>query len=258
MKHLWKSETNLRIWLYLAKRSERHGAPVLICVRKNKQTCSRFYCIQRLCFHFKQRFHFRRRTCPAHKPTTKSAIKVSSVSPERWLTITPQPFSWAFLHLFAQITEYSHIGVWIWRSGQLLLGFWLQTHALKDSVTVPIWLTFSSRQLQAFSSTALPMRVGLVTVRSSPTTWMSVLSVKLVQAAQSSWSKGSSMETTVGLCVGEVNCSHASLDNHRTFWILDPVKMSAAIIRFLLFFNNSWTNESVKQSADKIPLYLWV
>ena len=24
-------------------------------------------------------------------PTTRSAMKVSSVSPERWLTITPQP-----------------------------------------------------------------------------------------------------------------------------------------------------------------------
>lgn len=26
-------------------------------------------------------------------------MKVSSVSPERWLTITPQPFCWAILHL---------------------------------------------------------------------------------------------------------------------------------------------------------------
>lgn len=75
--------------------------------------------------------------------------------------------------------------------------FKILTHARIDSVTVPIWLTLSSRQLQAFSSTALLMRLGLVTVRSSPTIWMSVLSVKLVQAAQSSWSKGSSMETTV-------------------------------------------------------------
>lgn len=38
-------------------------------------------------------------TCPVQRPTTRSAIKVSSVSPERWLTITPQPFSWASLHL---------------------------------------------------------------------------------------------------------------------------------------------------------------
>jgi hypothetical protein len=46
-------------WLYLARRSERHGAPVLIW--------------------------------PVQRPTTKSAINVSSVSPLRWLTITPQP-----------------------------------------------------------------------------------------------------------------------------------------------------------------------
>lgn len=38
-------------------------------------------------------------TCPVQSPTTRSAMKVSSVSPERWLTITPQPFAWANLHL---------------------------------------------------------------------------------------------------------------------------------------------------------------
>lgn len=65
-------------------------------------------------------------------------------------------------------------------------------------MTEPIWLTFSSRQLQAFSDTALAMRLGLVTVRSSPTTWMLVLAVNLDQASQSSWSKGSSIETTKG------------------------------------------------------------
>lgn len=31
------------------------------------------------------------RTCPVQSPTTRSAMNVSSVSPERWLTITPQP-----------------------------------------------------------------------------------------------------------------------------------------------------------------------
>lgn len=31
-------------------------------------------------------------TCPVQSPTTRSAMNVSSVSPERWLTITPQPF----------------------------------------------------------------------------------------------------------------------------------------------------------------------
>ena len=70
------------------------------------------------------------------------------------------------------------------------------THAARDSVTEPIWLTLRSRQLQAFSATPLAMRLGLVTVRSSPTTWMVVVAVKLDHACQSSWSKGSSMETT--------------------------------------------------------------
>ena len=69
------------------------------------------------------------------------------------------------------------------------------------SVTEPIWLTFNSRQLQAFSSTARSIRLGLVTVRSSPTIWIPTLAVNLDQAAQSSWSKGSSMETTVGRTV---------------------------------------------------------
>lgn len=82
------------------------------------------------------------------------------------------------------------------------------THAWMASVTEPIWLTLSSRQLQAFSSTARSMRFGLVTVRSSPTIWIPTLAVNLDQAAQSSWSNGSSMETTVegrtGDCVSSL------------------------------------------------------
>lgn len=72
------------------------------------------------------------------------------------------------------------------------------THAWIDSVTEPIWLTFSSRQLQAFFSTAWAILLGLVTVRSSPTIWMLTPERKEVQVFQSSWSKGSSMETTGG------------------------------------------------------------
>lgn len=53
------------------------------------------------------------------------------------------------------------------------------THAWMASVTEPIWLTFSSRQLQAFSSTARSIRLGLVTVRSSPTIWIPTLAVEL-------------------------------------------------------------------------------
>lgn len=96
---------------------------------------------------------------------------------------------------------------WSIYTPQTYFKFKALTYARIDSVTEPIWLTLSSRQLQAFSSTALLMRLGLVTVRSSPTIWMSVLPVKLVQAAQSSWSKGSSMETTAKIC------RHSSLDS---------------------------------------------
>ena len=38
-----------------------------------------------------------------------------------------------------------------------------------DSEIEPIWFTLSSRQLAAFSSIALLMNSGFVTVRSSPT-----------------------------------------------------------------------------------------
>ena len=37
-------------------------------------------------------------TCPVESPTTRSAMKVSSVSPDLWETITPQPLAWASLH----------------------------------------------------------------------------------------------------------------------------------------------------------------
>lgn len=41
-------------------------------------------------------------TCPVHSPTTRSAMKVSSVSPERCDTMTPHPLDWASLHLGAR------------------------------------------------------------------------------------------------------------------------------------------------------------
>merc|ERR1719154_480812 len=72
-------------------------------------------------------------------------MKQPSVSPDLWETMVPQPL--------------------------LLARRW----ALMLSVTVPIWFTLSSRQLQAFFSTAVLMRIGLVTVRSSPTIWMGVM-----------------------------------------------------------------------------------
>lgn len=61
-------------------------------------------------------------TCPVHKPTTKSAIKVSSVSPDRWLTITPQPFCWAILHL-RRATRFSLNSTWMMQFQQFMILF---------------------------------------------------------------------------------------------------------------------------------------
>eukprot|EP00405_Crypthecodinium_cohnii_P061119 CAMPEP_0195018634 /NCGR_PEP_ID=MMETSP0326_2-20130528/30756_1 /TAXON_ID=2866 ORGANISM="Crypthecodinium cohnii, Strain Seligo" /NCGR_SAMPLE_ID=MMETSP0326_2 /ASSEMBLY_ACC=CAM_ASM_000348 /LENGTH=79 /DNA_ID=CAMNT_0040036191 /DNA_START=364 /DNA_END=603 /DNA_ORIENTATION=+ len=66
-------------------------------------------------------------------------MKESSVSPDRWETITPQP------------------------------AFWDMVAASMASVIEPIWLTFMSKALQAPTSKAFLMRVGLVTNKSSPT-----------------------------------------------------------------------------------------
>jgi len=53
-------------------------------------------------------------TCPLANPTDRSAMRLSSVSPLRWLTITPQPAA-------------------------------LESNAaLMDPVTVPIWLSGKS------------------------------------------------------------------------------------------------------------------
>lgn len=115
-------------------------------------------------------------TCPVASPTTRSAIKVSSVSPERWDTITPQSFS------------RDNLAAWI------------------DSVTLPIWLTFKSKQLHDFRSIAIWIRLGFVTVKSSPINWMDVEAyygvtkktlhtLKALQVFQSSWSNPSSIET---------------------------------------------------------------
>lgn len=118
-------------WLYLANLSDLHGAPVLIW--------------------------------PVPSPTTKSAMKLSSVYPDLWETITPH--FWARL-LFA---------------------------ASMDSVKLPIWLTLSKRALHAFFWIASSILKILVTKRSSPT----ICSldpkpfVMLVHPSQSSWSNGS-------------------------------------------------------------------
>lgn len=98
-------------WLYLARRSDLQGAPVFICKAFPKtNTVSHCYNLHRFPmagqgilpshpFTFLQKKAWVSPTCPVHSPTTRSAMKVSSVSPDRWLTITPQPFSWANLQL---------------------------------------------------------------------------------------------------------------------------------------------------------------
>ena len=95
--------------MYFATRSERDGAPALIW--------------------------------PVPIATTKSAMVVSSVSPERWLTIAAQPAPRA------------------------------SSMAPIVSDSVPIWLSLISTAFVARSSIALPMNAGFVTTTSSPTSW---------------------------------------------------------------------------------------
>lgn len=168
-----------------------------------RSTIQAFYC------NWKVYLNVNENTCPVQSPTTRSAMNVSSVSPERWLTITPQPLAWASLHLKKQKKGYKESQQWnidsksvrdnLWVSELWFDAMWLAavTHAWMASVTEPIWLTFKSRQLQARSSAAFSILLGFVTVRSSPTIWIPTVPVIRVQAAQSSWSKGSSIDTTV-------------------------------------------------------------
>ncbi len=123
-------------WLYLATRSLRAGAPVLIW--------------------------------PLPTATARSAIVVSSVSPLRWLIIVRYPL------LCASAT------------------------ASSVSVSVPIWLTFTSSALAAPRSMPSSSRSGLVTNRSSPTicTRSPIAVVSSTQPSQSSSESGSSMDTS--------------------------------------------------------------
>ena len=70
--------------------------------------------------------------------------------------------------------------------------------ASRVSETVPIWLGFTRRALQALRLMAFEILEGLVVSRSSPTIWISepIFSSISLHASQSSWAKGSSMETT--------------------------------------------------------------
>ena len=117
--------TYRRSWLYLARRSERQGAPVLIW--------------------------------PVDRPTTRSAMKVSSVSPLRWLTMTPQPAPCASSALCR------HKGQRRERAGEgqghsvraCGPGVRTRPYAWMDSLSVPIWLTLRRSALHAFFSIAV-------------------------------------------------------------------------------------------------------
>ena len=121
--------------MYFATRSERDGAPALIW--------------------------------PVPIATTRSAIVVSSVSPERWLTIAAQPARRA------------------------------RSMAPIVSDSVPIWLSLIRTAFIARWSIALAMKAGFVTTRSSPTSWTfePMRAVISRQPAQSSSPSASSMET---------------------------------------------------------------
>merc|ERR1719313_1642466 len=79
--------------------------------------------------------------CPQQSPTARSAMKESSVSPDRWDAMTPQPACLAIVT------------------------------ASMDSEMEPIWLILRSSALHDFLSIACCTRFGLVTSRSSPTIW---------------------------------------------------------------------------------------
>ena len=120
--------------MYLATRSDLAKEPVLICV-----------------------------DCVA---TARSAIKVSSVSPDLW-----------------EITV-------------LKLFFFASSMTFRVSVKVPIWFTLISIELADFSFIPLFNLATLVTNKSSPTIWifLPISFVSLDQAFQSFSAKGSSID----------------------------------------------------------------
>jgi len=120
--------------LYLATRSERQGAPVLIW--------------------------------PEFTATARSAMVVSSVSPERWEITVAHPARWAI------------------------------STASRVSVRVPIWLSLIRMALAARSWMPRARNLGLVTKTSSPTSWTRspIARVRALQPAQSSSAMPSSSE----------------------------------------------------------------
>src|SRR5919106_1108161 len=130
------SSSMRRSWLYLVVRSPLEGAPALIC--------------------------------PAPVATARSAIVVSSVSPDRWEMTVPNPPPRA------------------------------RPTTSSVSVSVPIWFGFTRMALPHRSSIPRDSRSGLVTKRSSPTSWTRRPRASVIarQPPQSSSASGSSMETT--------------------------------------------------------------
>ena len=111
----WHSKECMFTWLYLANLSLRQGAPVLICEHDGEASVCTFMDEENLEIgedeNKGERGKSSKLTCPLANPTDRSAIKLSSVSPLRWLTMTPHP------------AAFESSAAWI------------------DSVTVPIWLT---------------------------------------------------------------------------------------------------------------------
>merc|ERR550537_1992610 len=95
--------SSMRIsWLYLALRSDRQGAPVLIW--------------------------------PQQRPTAMSAIVVSSVSPERCEHMMPQPFC---LHNFTASMDSERLPIWLTFKRRALQAFFSMAVLMRDTfVTV--------------------------------------------------------------------------------------------------------------------------
>lgn len=94
-------------------------------------------------------------------------MKVSSVSPDWWDTMMPQPA--IGLGQFTHLQRRGHGADLVHFKQEAVAG--LLSHRLDNLLTVGH-------------------------VRSSPTTWMSALAMNFCQAPQSSWSKGATMDTT--------------------------------------------------------------
>mmetsp|Transcript_25430 Transcript_25430/g.40664 ORF Transcript_25430/g.40664 Transcript_25430/m.40664 type:complete len:389 (-) Transcript_25430:289-1455(-) len=195
-------------WLYLARRSERQGAPVLIW--------------------------------PVARPTARSAMYESSVSPDRWDVITPHP------------------------------AFFAMRTASIASEMVPIWFTLSSRALHALPSMAVATRSGLVTSRSSPTTWHTPAAVSVAVFSKSSWSKGSSIDTIgysaqnslymaiISSPVFFMDPSLPSVLKSRSY-ILSSVKNSAAATSMPIFTLPVYPAFSIASLSSSSPsLFSWM